>query len=46
MNIIWLGTTLRLQAREHRLELRPTPDGVMAYFLVNEKEIKQGESWI
>ena len=41
VNIIWLGTTLRLQAREHRLELRPTPDGVMAYFFVGEKEVKK-----
>jgi hypothetical protein len=40
VNIIWLGTTLRLQAREHRLELRPTPEGVMAHFLVDETEIK------
>jgi hypothetical protein len=40
VNIIWLGTTLRLQAREHRLELRPTPEGVMAHFLVGETEIK------
>ena len=41
VNIIWLGTTLRLQAREHRLELRPTPEGVMAYFLAGEKEIRK-----
>src|SRR5260370_16423763 len=33
VNIIWLGSTLRLQAREHRLEFRPTPDGCMAPFL-------------
>ena len=32
VNIIWLGNTLRLQAREHRLELHATPDGVMAHF--------------
>jgi hypothetical protein len=41
VNIIWLGTTLRLQAREHRLELRPTPEGVIASFFVDEKEVKQ-----
>jgi len=40
INIIWLGTTLRLEAREHRLELRPTPEGVRAHFLVGEKEIR------
>ena len=41
VNIIWLGTTLRLEAREHRLELRPTPEGVTAYFLAGEKEIRK-----
>jgi len=41
VNIVWLGTTLRLQAREHKLELRPGPDGVTAHFLVNEKEIRK-----
>jgi hypothetical protein len=41
VNIVWLGTTLRLQAREHKLELRPGPEGVMAHFLVNEKEIRK-----
>src|SRR4029077_14602198 len=41
VNIMWLGTTLRLQAREHRLELRPTPDGVMATFFVADNETKR-----
>src|SRR5260370_27127595 len=41
VNIIWLGNTLRLQAREHRLELRPTPDGVMAHFLTGAREVKK-----
>jgi hypothetical protein len=41
VNIMWLGTTLRLQAREHRLELRPTPDGIVAVFLVAEVETKK-----
>lgn len=41
VNIIWLGTTLRLQAREHRLELSPTPEGVIARFLVNETATKE-----
>jgi hypothetical protein len=40
VNIIWLGTTLRLEAREHRLELRPTPDGVLAHFLVGDQQVK------
>ena len=41
VNIIWLGTTLRLEAREHRLELRPAPEGVTAYFLVGDKEVRK-----
>lgn len=28
--ITWIGTTLRLEARQHRLELVPTPDGIVA----------------
>src|SRR5438128_2233025 len=40
VNIFWLGTTLRLQAREHRLDLRPTAQGVMAHFLTHEKEMR------
>ncbi len=40
VNIVWLGTTLRLQAREHKLELRPGPDGVTAHFLVNGAETR------
>jgi hypothetical protein len=32
VNIIWLGTTLRLDAKERRLELKPTPDGILAVF--------------
>jgi hypothetical protein len=33
----WIENTLRLEAREHRLELRAMPDGVQAQFLVNGK---------
>jgi hypothetical protein len=39
-HIAWLGTTLRLEARGHRLELRPTPDGVVATFLENNAEVR------
>ncbi|HYP04722.1 MAG TPA: hypothetical protein VER03_00685 [Bryobacteraceae bacterium] len=35
---IWLGSTLRLQARERRLELRPTPDGVRAHYFEDDQE--------
>ena len=34
----WLGTTLRLQAKDRRLELRPTPEGVLAYFFEDDEE--------
>jgi hypothetical protein len=36
--ITWIGTTLRLEAREHRLELTPTAEGIVAIFLVNAEE--------
>ena len=39
-HIAWLGTTLRLEARGHRLELRPTPEGVVAAFFDNKTELR------
>jgi hypothetical protein len=39
VNITWIGTTLRMDARERRLELRPTGDGVMAVFSQAGQEI-------
>jgi len=41
VNLMWIGTTLRLEARGHRLELRPGPKGVTAVFLKGSEEIKQ-----
>jgi len=38
--IAWLGQTLRLEARERRLELRPTAEGVRAVFLENGTEVQ------
>lgn len=32
VHIAWLGSTLRLEAREQRLELRPTASGVQAIY--------------
>ena len=32
VNFVWLGTTLRAEAREQRLDLQPTPEGVEAVF--------------
>jgi hypothetical protein len=32
VGMAWIGTTLRLDAKEKRLELRPTPEGILAVF--------------
>jgi hypothetical protein len=32
INMFWVGSTLRAEARERRLELRPTAEGVRAVF--------------
>jgi hypothetical protein len=40
VHIAWLGSTLRLEAREHRLELRPTPEGIVAAYLENNRETR------
>jgi len=39
VNLIWIDTTLRLEARGHRLELRPGRDAVIAVFLRDAEEI-------
>jgi hypothetical protein len=36
----WLGTTLRLEARGSKLELRPTPQGIVAAFVENNGEVR------
>jgi hypothetical protein len=41
VDLMWIGTTLRLEARGHRLELRPRPDGVAAVFLRGSEEVRQ-----
>ncbi len=38
VHITWLGDTLRLQARENRLELVPTPDGIVAHLFRGDAE--------
>jgi hypothetical protein len=40
VNLIWIGATLRLEARGQRLELRPQPDGIAAVFLDATDESK------
>jgi hypothetical protein len=41
VNLMWIGTTLRLEARGHRLELRPGANGVTAVFLHGAAEVRQ-----
>ncbi len=36
----WLGTTLRLEARDRKLELRPTPAGIAVVYLENNREVR------
>jgi len=40
VHIAWLGTTLRLEARDKRLELRPTAKGIVAAYLENGQETR------
>ncbi len=38
VRMVWIGTTLRYEARDRRLELRPTPEGLIAVFIDNAEE--------
>jgi len=40
IQVAWLDTTLKLELKERRLELRPTADGIVAAFLRDGKEEK------
>lgn len=40
VSLTWLGTTLRLEARGRRLELRPTGEGVVAVVLEDNAELR------
>ena len=40
VHVAWLGTTLRLEARDRRVELRPTADGIVAAYLENGTETR------
>jgi hypothetical protein len=40
VNFVWIGTTLRLEARNHRLELRPTGQGIAVVYLKGSEELK------
>jgi hypothetical protein len=41
VHVAWLGTTLRLEARERRLELRPMAQGIVAAYLENGVETRR-----
>jgi hypothetical protein len=41
INFVWIGTTLRLEGRNHRLELRPTAEGIAVVQLKDGVELKQ-----
>ncbi len=41
IQVTWLDTTLKLEAKDRRLEFRPTPEGVVAVFLEKGKEEKR-----
>ncbi len=41
VQIVWLGTTLRMQAKERRLELQPTASGIVAIF--SESGVEKGQ---
>ena len=40
VHLAWLGSTLRLEARERRLELRPTVEGVVAVYIEGGQEVR------
>ena len=39
VSLVWLDTTLRLEARESRLDLQPQPHGIEAVFLRGREEV-------
>ena len=41
VHIAWIGPALRLEGRQQRLELQPTPDGVVAVMFGGDKEVRR-----
>jgi hypothetical protein len=41
VHLVWIGTSLRLEAGDQRLELRPTPSGVNAVFMDGLTEFRE-----
>ena len=40
VHVAWLSSTLRLEARERRLELRPTGSGIKAVYIEGGQEVR------
>lgn len=40
VDINWIGCTLRLDARTSRLELRPSPEGILAVYFQDGQELR------
>ena len=40
VHIAWLGNTLRLEARDRRLDLRPTAEGIVAAYSEDGREVR------
>src|SRR5436305_4605772 len=40
VHIAWLGSTLRLEAKEKRLEFRPTASGVLAAYIEDGQQMR------
>jgi hypothetical protein len=40
VHVAWLGSTLKLEAKEKRVELRPTPKGVTAVYFEGGNEVR------
>ena len=40
VHIAWLGNTLRLEARERRLDLRPTAEGIVTAYSEGGREVR------
>jgi hypothetical protein len=41
VNFVWIGITLRLEARNHRLEFQPSPDGITVVTFKDSNELKR-----
>ena len=41
VNLIWIGTTLRLEALGHRFEVRPDADGIKGVFIYGHQEFEE-----